>query len=116
MRHSEIDPKKRWCPLKIEYEIWITVDGAKALAPVGVLQRQLNTHLSSMGVAERIGFSSRMRIGMITMTRDRDEGELEQMRTLIHAQLLESSLSYAKAITKVELLRRQSGHVLQSAP
>lgn len=48
--------------------------------------------------------------------REHDEGELEQMRTLIHAQLLESQLSFAKAITKVELLRRQSGHVLPSAP
>ena len=102
--------------MNIEYEIWITVDGAKALAPVAELQRQLNTHLSSMGVAERIGFSSRMRIGIITTTREHDEGELTQMSSIIHTQSLESHLSYAKAITKVELLRRQSGHVLQSAP
>lgn len=101
--------------MQTEYEIILVLDAAKALEPVQKLQEGVNANLALMGVDERIGFSSRMSAGIITMKREMKPEELNQMRSIIHSKFLTSELSFAKAIVDVELVRRKSGHVSQSA-
>jgi len=70
--------------MSFEYEILVSVDLAKAVGPVADVVKDLNTHLSSMGVDEQVTVrSGEFRLWTLTSDREILAKEYDKMKELI---------------------------------
>lgn len=99
----------------IEYDVELLLDAGECFPPLKECLSGINDHLSTMGVHERVKAQSRMPLWILKVARELSEKEIDDMRTIIKAQLLTSELSFLRSVVGVELIRRKPGNVLQSA-
>ena len=100
--------------MKTDYDIFIVLDAGQVFEPIKQLMEGVSADLSAMGVDEQIRIQSRMQFGIVTVEREMSEGELNQMKSIIHSTLLTSELSFRKSVVGVDIVRRKPGNVLQS--
>ena len=99
-----------------DYDISILIDAGECFQPLDECLASINAHLSTMGIQEQMKAQSRIPFGVVTVTRELSERDIDQMRTIIKAQLLTSELTFRRSILGVELIRRKPGNVSFVSP
>lgn len=102
--------------MEFEYDIFCVVDMGQICEPVNKLQKELNSVLSMHRVDESIRIESRMSLWVMSAGRELTELETDQLKSIIHSQLLESDVSFKAAISRVEVIRRKPGNVSFVSP
>jgi hypothetical protein len=68
----------------VEYEVFVSVDLANSVEPVADVVKNLNSHLSTMGVDERATVrSEEFRLWTVTSDRELQKEELTKMKSVI---------------------------------
>jgi len=99
--------RERKTNIKVEYEIWCTIDIGKSVESVGEILRELNATMRECGLNEEITYQSKFSFGTITVNRELSKQELSDMRTLIGGELMKSDL-FKKYGIRVESIRSKS--------
>lgn len=100
----------------IEYDVILVLDSGECLPPVKECLASINDHLSTMGVQERVKMQSRMPLWILRVARELSEREIDDMRTVIKADVLTSEFSFRSSVLAVELIRRKPGNVSLVSP
>lgn len=94
------------------YEICFRFDIGKAVAPVGELANELNTHLATMGYNEKLAITSELPPVTLEVSRELTDHEEEKVKTLIAEQFRSAFPTWDVCLVR---FYRKSGNVQQSA-
>lgn len=96
--------------MKITYDIQFSLNLANVFPVVGELVDNVNTHLASMEVSERLTLRGNPIKMTLTVERELNQKEIATMKDIITARLCDS---FAGSNPVCESFRRQSGNVEQ---
>ncbi len=116
MHDRHIEQMEAYITDRIEMAKWIAGhQNASDDKTAAAVDRTLG-HLSTMGVQERVKMQSRMPLWILRVARELSEREIDDMRTVIKAEVLTSEFSFRSSVLAVELIRRKPGNVSLVSP
>lgn len=93
--------------MKFEYEICCTIDIGKTVDDVGDILKGVNAEMKHWGFDEQLICRGTIIIGTISSNRELTRQELDDMKTLIGAEVMKTPL-FSKFGIRVESLKRKS--------